>query len=80
MKSSLYLYGNDLAAFRRDPYEEVLANKINLAKALLSTLVRVDNMEDTARMNEVNNAIKFNTALLAELGYDNQQIKQRTQQ
>lgn len=35
-------------------------------------------MRDTDRINKVSEAIRFNAELLKELGYDNQQIKQKT--
>lgn len=77
IKPSTYLYGQDLHPFRTHPYEDVLAKKIVLSKQVLHQLVRVDNMEDTTRINKVRDAIKFNTELLKELGYDNKQIEQR---
>lgn len=77
IKPSTYLYGQDLHPFRTNPYEDVLVKKIALANKVLHQLVRVDNMNDTRRINKVREAIKFNTSLLNELGYDNKQIKQR---
>ena len=78
IKPSTYLYGTPLDMLRNVNYEQALITKIKLARTLLHTLVRVDDMEDHRRINKVNEAIKFNTQLLKELGYDNKYITERT--
>lgn len=75
-----YLYGALLLPYKSDPYEDVLARKIKLAKGLLQRLVQTDGMEDTVRINEVSNAIKSNRELLKELGYTDKDIQTKLEQ
>ena len=74
LTESQYLYGVDLIDYRLKPYESVLLSKVSLAKGLLSRLVRDDNMADPTRVNKVSDAVKFNQALLRELGYSDKDI------
>lgn len=68
-----YLYGvapvymTELADL---PYKQALLTKVNLGKQLMAELIPLHFMkQDTQRINEVANAIKFNQELLAELNY-----------
>ena len=50
------------------PYREALQDKISSAKALLSRLLyKPFQAQDSARINDVQKAIKFNNELLDEL-------------
>ena len=75
-KNSKYLYDIDFSSYENYPYRDVLTMKIQKAKALLEKLVRVDNMQDTDRINDVNKAIEFNRNLLKEIGYSDKQISE----
>lgn len=69
MRDCNYYYGIDLLEYHHLNYESMLLFKIIAAKQLLYKLVKIENMKEIHRINEVNSAIDFNKKLLMELGY-----------
>jgi len=65
MKTNKYLYNiSDLSYLLKLNYKEAIEIKINLAKTLLTKLVRDENMQDDERIKAVQKAINFNRQLL----------------
>jgi hypothetical protein len=76
-KDSFYYYDSDLSGFELKSYSSAILHKIKLAHILLNKLVRIDNMSDTQRINDVTKAIEFNRNLLKEINFDNNKIKEK---
>lgn len=80
IKDSFYYYDSNLSGFENMTYGYALIKKIKLATKLLHKLVRVENMEDTKRINDVKKAVDFNRNLLGEIGFDDKMIRQQLEE
>jgi len=67
-KTSKYLYGVSAKAFKDLRYQDALIFKIRSAERLVKDLVKEHYMvRDEYRISDIQKAVKFNRALLAEI-------------
>jgi len=67
VKPTEYYYGKQACYFRFMNYECMLEVKIKLGKKLKKELMKQDDWLDNKRIDDVQEAIDYNTALLKEL-------------
>lgn len=72
-KNDVYYYGMSIKSLKEEPYQVVLVAKLALAKAMYHKLIMTDSL-DKNRIQDVYKAVEFNTRLLKEIGFENDEI------